>query len=235
DNTRAPYVAASYPGDGLFLVAVEDNGGIYAFSLEQGGFATLVSTLDPGLPGVMGLDYDTVRGSLWAMCDDGCRGKTAELTLNGTDTPAVAHFAPPAGLPNINNEGFATAPASLAVGGQRPVWWFADGYSSQALRVGTLPGGESSGGDGGSGDGGSDGGGSDDGGSGGGLDPSTVTPLPGASLTDGNRGGAVASPDSVNPGDRITITVGSQHVGTQVEVWMYSVPTKIGAGTLNSA
>src|SRR5690606_15056745 len=65
--------------------------------------------------------------------------------------------------------------------------------------------------------------------------PSTVTPLPGASLTDGNRGGAVASPDSVNPGDRITITVGSQHVGTQVEVWMYSVPTKIGAGTLNSA
>lgn len=149
DNTGKPYVPGSYAGDGLFLVAVEDGGGVFAFALAPEGSATLVAKLDPGLPAVMGLDYDTVLGVLWAMCDDGCAGKTAQITLNGTAAPQVAHFAPPAGLPNINNEGFATAPASLSVNGQRPVWWFADGFKSQALRVGTLPGGQpSTGGDG---------------------------------------------------------------------------------------
>ncbi|WP_223170806.1 hypothetical protein [Microbacterium sp. NIBRBAC000506063] len=100
------------------------------------------------------------------------------MTLNGTDTPDVEHFARPAGLPDINNEGFATAPVSLSVDGERPVWWFADGYTSQSLRVGTLLGG-SGGGD----DGGSDGGGSGgDGGSGG------TPPLSGDELTADNAG-----------------------------------------------
>ncbi len=238
DNTRAPYVAASYPGDGLFLVAVEDNGGVYAFSLEQGGFATLVSTLDPGLPGVMGLDYDTVRGSLWAMCDDGCSGKTAELTLNGTDQPEVAHFAPPAGLPDINNEGFATAPASLSQDGQRPVWWFADGFESESLRVGTRPAADDSGEGpgGGDGDDSGEGDGSGDGSGGGGGDSGPqVTPLPDTALIDDNRGGMTASASTVAPGDQLTLTLGARHAGADVEVWMYSEPTFLAAGTLNAA
>lgn len=232
-NTGAPYAPGDYDGDGLFFVAVEDGGGVFAFALGAGGSATLVAELNPGLPGVMGLDYDAALGVLWAMCDDGCSGKTAQVALNGTDTPEVLHFAPPAGLPNINNEGFATAPASLAVDGQRPVWWFADGFTSQSLRVGTLPGGlpADGGGDGGPGDGGSGDGGPGDGGPGVG----TVNPLPGTSLTNDNRGGATGSTAAANPGDSITITVGTQHAGTRVEVWMYSTPTLIGSGTLNAA
>ncbi|MGO2930983.1 lamin tail domain-containing protein [Microbacterium sp.] len=154
DNTQAPFDGSAYAGDGLFFVAVEDGGGVYAFALAADGTAELVSTIDPGLAGVMSLDYDSVLGVMWAVCDDGCGGKSAQITLNGTDQPRIAHFARPAGMPDINNEGFATAPASLSTNGERPVWWFADGYASEALRVGTLPGATDGGGDGdGSGDG----------------------------------------------------------------------------------
>ncbi|MGP6170870.1 lamin tail domain-containing protein [Microbacterium sp. A204] len=163
DNTKAAYDGAAYPGDGLFFVAVEDGGGVYAFALAADGSAVLVSTIDPGLAGVMSLDYDSVLGVLWAVCDDGCGGKSAQITLNGTADPAIAHFARAASMPDINNEGFATAPASLSADGQRAVWWFADGYAAEALRAGTLAGVEGGGGggsDGGAGSG--DGSGPDD-------------------------------------------------------------------------
>ncbi|MFK4759396.1 lamin tail domain-containing protein [Microbacterium sp. ZW T5_45] len=140
-NTGAPYSASGYAGhgDGLFFVAVEDNGHVYAFALGADGVPTLVSEVAPGLAGVMALDYDSVLDVLWAVCDDGCQGRSAQITLNGTATPGLAHFARPAGMPDINNEGFATAPATLAVDGERPVWWFADGFASESLRTGTLP------------------------------------------------------------------------------------------------
>lgn len=141
-NSGSAYDPADYAGhgDGLFFVAVEDNGHVYAFALGADGQATLVSEIAPGLAGVMALDYDSVLDVLWAVCDDGCQGQSAQITLNGTARPGLAHFARPAGMPDINNEGFATAPASLSVDGERPVWWFADGFASEALRVGTLPG-----------------------------------------------------------------------------------------------
>lgn len=141
-TTGAAYDPATHPGhgDGLFFVAVEDNGHVYAFAFAADGSVTLVSEIAPGLAGVMGLDYDTVRGTLWAVCDDGCQGRSAEIALNGTAQPTVSHYERPADMPDINNEGFVTAPASLSVDGQRPVWWFADGFAAEALRVGTLPG-----------------------------------------------------------------------------------------------
>nr|WP_201469100.1 lamin tail domain-containing protein [Microbacterium hydrocarbonoxydans] len=140
-NTGAAYEPTDYAGhgDGLFFVAVEDNGHVYAFALAADGGATLVSEIVPGLPGVMALDYDSVLDVLWAVCDDGCHGQSAQITLNGSDAPGISHFARPGSMPDINNEGFATGPASLAVDGQRPVWWFADGFAAEALRAGTLP------------------------------------------------------------------------------------------------
>ncbi len=170
DNTGAAYDPSDYAGhgDGLFFVAVEDNGHVYAFALGADGGATLVSEIVPGLTGVMALDYDSVRGVLWAVCDDGCQGRSAEITLNGTAQPGLAHYERPAGMPDINNEGFATAPASLSVDGQRPVWWFADGFASEALRTGTLPGV----------DGGTPGGGTPGGGTPGGGNPA----LPGTGI-----------------------------------------------------
>ncbi|MFD5213375.1 lamin tail domain-containing protein [Microbacterium sp. NPDC058345] len=142
DQTRnAAYRPADHPGhgDGLFFVAVEDGGHVFAFALGADGSATQVAEIAPGLAGVMGLDYDSVLDVLWAVCDDGCQGRSAQITLNGAAAPGIAHFARPTGMPDVNNEGFATAPASLSQDGARPVWWFADGFASEALRAGTLP------------------------------------------------------------------------------------------------
>lgn len=187
-STGGPYNPADYAahGNGLVFVAMEDNGHVYAFALHNDGSASLVSEIDPGLAGVMALDYDSVLGVLWAVCDDGCQGRSAQITLNGTDSPDVALFARPAGMPDINNEGFATAPASLAVDGQRPVWWFADGFASESLRTGTLPAGETEG-------------------PGGGTDPER--PGEGGPGTGGSPGGADDSPDA--PGGGLATTGGA--------------------------
>ena len=159
----------------------------------------------------MGLDYDTVRNTLWAVCDDGCQGRSAEITLNGTAKPGIAHYARPAGMPDINNEGFATAPASLSVDGQRPVWWFADGFASEALRVGTLPGVDSE-------------------------NPGGETPpLPGSDLVDGNRNGVTVDPAVAKRGQKVTVTVGADAAGDDVAVWMYSDPVRIQTGSLSAS
>lgn len=215
DNTKATYDPANYAGhgDGLFFVGVEDTGDVYAFALNADGSATLISTIDPGLPAVMALDYDTTLGVLWAVCDDGCAGTGAQITLNGTEQPGVAQVERPAGLPNLNNEGFATAPASLSVDGKRPVYWFADGYASEALRLGSLPGTT--------------------------TPPVTppsggVTPLPGTSLTEANRG-AITLADTVRRGETVTVGLEDRFAATAVDVWLYSTPARIATGTTNAA
>ncbi|WP_243230606.1 lamin tail domain-containing protein [Microbacterium sp. CIAB417] len=217
DTTGAAYDPAAHPGhgDGLFFTAVEDNGHVYAFALGADGSATLVSEIAPGLAGVMALDYDSVRGVLWAVCDDGCQGRSAQIALNGTAQPGIAHFARPAGMPDINNEGFATAPASLTVDGQRPVWWFADGFASEALRVGTLPG-----------EGGENPGGENPGGS---------TPPPsGTDLVEGNRNGVTVNPSTAAAGDEVTVTAGAEQAGAEIAVWMFSDPVRLATGTLDA-
>lgn len=229
DRTNAPYVPADYAGhgDGLFFVAMEDNGHVYAFALAADGSATQVAEIAPGLAGVMGLDYDSALGVLWAVCDDGCQGRSAQITLNGTAQPTIAHFARPAALADINNEGFATAPASLSIDGNRPVWWFADGFAKEALHVGTLPGGTDAEQPG-------EPGGENPGEPGGQPGPS-VEPLPGTGLVDDNRGGATVDHTVVAPGDAVTITLGAEHAGADVEVFMYSDPVFLTAGALNAA
>jgi len=167
ETTGAAYDPAAYPlhGDGLFFVAVEDGGQVFAFALNSDGTAQRIARLDPGMPAVMALDYDRELGGLWAVCDDGCHGTAAFLKLGQADggsaaagsaaapaasaeaSPAtsaqassatVTHYARPAGLPDTNNEGFATAPASLAADGKRAAWWFTDGVRPAALQTGTL-------------------------------------------------------------------------------------------------
>lgn len=140
DTTLAKaYDPADYPGhgDGLFFVAVEDGGVVHAFALSDGA-AAKVATFTPGLSGVMALDWDTTRGGLWTVCDDGCGGVSAFVELNGTATPEVTFFSRPADAPVDNAEGFATAPAALATDGVRPAWWFTDGVRPGALRAGTI-------------------------------------------------------------------------------------------------
>ena len=230
-TTDAAYDPARYPGhgDGLFFVAVEDGGGVFAFALNANGTAQLVSTIDPGLTGVMALDYDTVLDVLWAICDNGCQGTGAKITLNGTAQPAVVHVARPASMPDINNEGFATAPSAVA-GFARAAWWFADGFTSGALRAGAVStGGANPGtpvdpgtGTPGTGTPGQSGAGSE------------APPLAGEQLVASNNGD-VTAPIAAEPGGRVTINTGTQNAGAAVSVWMYSTPVKIATGTLDAA
>ncbi|MDO5534051.1 MAG: lamin tail domain-containing protein [Propionibacteriaceae bacterium] len=142
DSAKAkPYDPADYPGhgDGLFFVALENNGHVYGFALNADGTHAQVSETIPYLGGAMALDWDAEQGALWVVCDNGCEGRSALVEFNGTDAPALTHVDRPASMPNLNNEGFATSTDALCVDGQRPVWWFADGEQPGALRTGTLP------------------------------------------------------------------------------------------------
>lgn len=247
-DTKTTYDPSRYPGhgDGLFFVAVEDGGGVFAFALNSDGTSKLVATLDPGLSGVMALDYDTVLDVLWAVCDDGCDGTAAQITLNGTAEPSIAHFARPASMPNGNNEGFATAPSSVA-GFARAAWWLKDGEPSGSLRTGTVPGGAVDPGTPGGPGAGNPGMGNPGMGNPGAGNPGTGTPgtpglpqtgsgapLAGEQLVEANNGD-VTAPMSAEPGGRVSINTGAQNAGTSVTVWMYSTPVQIASGTLDSA
>ena len=139
DAKGKAYDPADYPGHipGVFITAVEDNGNLYAFSLNADGTHSLISEIEPFLGGVMALDWDPEIGGLWAMCDNGCAGLGTLIMFNGTNEPTLLNAERPASMPDLNNEGFATS-QGMCSDGMRPVWWFADGEVPAALRTGTL-------------------------------------------------------------------------------------------------
>ncbi|MGI6786589.1 MAG: lamin tail domain-containing protein [Gleimia sp.] len=142
ENTGEAYDPANYPNavaDGVFVVALEDNGHVYAFSLAKqgevapfaaGSNATLLTSYDSFIGGAMGLDYS--RNTLRIMSDDGYEGVIAEVFFDGTNSPRVVHYERPDGMDNLNNEGYAE---SDCIDGNRYAWFFADGFESGALRA----------------------------------------------------------------------------------------------------
>lgn len=140
-STGAAYDPARYPtADGVYLVGVEANGTVYAYSLAADGTFTRLASFASGFPGVMELEYEPATEQLWVGCDDGCQGRTALFEVGGagefTRTEVVER---PAGMPNLNNEGLAIAPPATCVDGAREVLWADDGSTDgHALRSGTL-------------------------------------------------------------------------------------------------
>lgn len=141
-NTQAAFDASLYPdavADGLFFVALEDNGHVYAYVLNEDGSSVQIADINPGLGGAMALDYDTYENVLWVVTDNGYGNMAAKIQLNGTDAPEVTFVNPPSGLDiSQNNEGFAIAAADYTVDSQRPVYRFQDGVTSGALSIGSL-------------------------------------------------------------------------------------------------
>jgi len=141
--TGAPYSPATYAnhGTGLFFVGVEANGAVYAYALDLTGSGfTRVATIASGFAGVMDLSFDRDQGDFWAICDDGCLGRSTVLTVNaaGAYVPGTV-FERPATMPNLNNEGFAIASATECAAGRRPVFWADDSATSgHAIRTGTV-------------------------------------------------------------------------------------------------
>jgi uncharacterized protein (TIGR03437 family) len=143
ESKNRAYNPADYPnhGTGIFFVAVESTGLVYAYALDQAGTAfTRLASITTGLAGVMDLHFDRDLNDLWAVCDDTCQGRSVVLRIDasGKFTPA-RRFERPAGMPNLNNEGFAIAPAALCVSNLKPVFWADDTETGgQAIRAGTL-------------------------------------------------------------------------------------------------
>jgi hypothetical protein len=148
EKTGAAYAPATYPdhGAGLFFVAVEEDGKIIAYALDRAADTfTRVATIASGFPKIMSLDYEAETTRLWVMCDNGCDGRSATLDVaqTGPDDGRYvvrATYARPAGMENLNNEGFAITPQAECVGGLKPVFWTDDSATPamNALRSGTL-------------------------------------------------------------------------------------------------
>jgi hypothetical protein len=147
ESTGVAYAPAGYPdhGAGLFFVGVEQDGRIVAYALNQStGAFTRVASIASGFPKIMALEYEAESTHLWAVCDDSCNGRSATLDIAQTG-PSDGRFVVsntyerPAGMANLNNEGFAIAPQAECVSALKPAFWSDDGNTDQhALRAGTL-------------------------------------------------------------------------------------------------
>lgn len=141
-NTGNTFDAANYPNavaGGVFFVALEDNGHVYAFILNEDETVVQIADIDAKLGGAMALDYDTYENVLWVAADDGYGNRMAKITLNGSSNPEIVHVLPASGVDaSANNEGFAIADAEYTVNVQRPVYRFCDGVTSGALTIGSI-------------------------------------------------------------------------------------------------
>ena len=147
ETASAAYNPTSYPnhGAGLFLVGIEQDGRIIAYALNQTTDTfTRVASIASGFPKVMALEYEPESAHLWAVCDNNCNGQHATLDIaqSGPDDGRFVvtnTFQRPAGMANLNNEGFAIAPQAECLGGVKPVFWANDANTDKhALRTGTL-------------------------------------------------------------------------------------------------
>ena len=141
-NTNAGFNAENYPdaiADGVFFVALEDNGHVYAYVLNEDGSAVQIADIDSKLGGAMALDYDTYEKVLWVAADNGFGNRAAVVTFTGEADPKIIHVMPAGGVDVTgNNEGFAIAEAGYTRDGQRPVYHFQDGVKTGALTIGSI-------------------------------------------------------------------------------------------------
>ena len=91
----------------------------------------MVQSFSSGFPAIMDLTYDAETNKLWAVCDNSCDGRTATLDV-AQSGPNAGYFlvgntyARPAGMDNLNNEGFAIAPQAECVNGLKPTFYTDD-------------------------------------------------------------------------------------------------------------
>ena len=142
ENTKAAFDASHYPNaisNGVFFVALEDNGHVYAYVLNEDESFVQIADINGKLGGAMALDYDTYEDVLWVVADNGYKNRSAKITLNGEKQPDIVHVMPASGVDiNANNEGFAIAAKEYTKNGQRPVYRFKDGEKTGSLSIGSI-------------------------------------------------------------------------------------------------
>lgn len=141
-STGAAYDPGRYPAHsgGVFFVGVEGTGMIHGYVLADSGAFTRVASFSGGMSAVMELQWEPQASRLWVVCDDTCAGQTRTMAVGsaGSFTTTAIHDRP-AGMADLNNEGFSVAGAGECAGGVKPVYWSDDGNTGgHALRRGTL-------------------------------------------------------------------------------------------------
>ena len=142
ETTGAAYDPTTYADHrgGLFLVGLEGNGQVYAYALDHtAGTFTRVADFASGFPAVMDLHFEASTQQLWVVCDDTCEGRIGLVDVTDGAFAPETYYERPAGMPNINNEGFTLAGGSECVEGVKPALWSDDSNTGGfALREGTV-------------------------------------------------------------------------------------------------
>ncbi len=142
ENTGDTFDISNYPeaiADGIFFVALEADGHVYAYILNEDESFVQIADIDSRLGGAMALDYDMYEHVLWVVADNGYGNMAANITFTGTQEVNLVHVNPPAGLDTSRNyEGFAIAEADYTIDGQRAVYRLEDGITDGALAIGSI-------------------------------------------------------------------------------------------------
>ena len=139
-STGLTYRPSNYPlhGSGLYFAALENDGKLYAYTLNSNNTFRRISVVSTGMAHVMDVQYDADAQRIWALCDNSCGVTSVLLKISGTGAFAVDKvYARPASLPNNNIEGFAISASSTCSAGVKEVVWGDDGiYGTGASSAG---------------------------------------------------------------------------------------------------
>ncbi|MGH1493216.1 MAG: SdiA-regulated domain-containing protein [Acidimicrobiales bacterium] len=145
----AGYNPANHPNHrtGVFVVGMESGPELRFYTLDHSAGSnghSLVHQVDSGLQFVMGMEYDSSTGLLWATCDntctDGKRAALLALDAGSGQFELLGTYGAPSGHNSYNNEGYAVLPTSECSGGSRPAVWSEDGGSNPLRQVSTTIG-----------------------------------------------------------------------------------------------
>ncbi|MQY15418.1 hypothetical protein SRB5_56000 [Streptomyces sp. RB5] len=142
ESTGAAYDPADYPahGGGVFFLALEKNGHIYAYVLGDDGTSHRLADIATGMPNIADTQWDADNNRLWAVADNSSAGSTVLLKLGASGAFVSDRiYDRPAGLADRNLEGFVLMPDSTCVAGQKQVIRSDDGNNEgHSLWVGTI-------------------------------------------------------------------------------------------------
>jgi hypothetical protein len=142
DQTKGHvYTPSEYAGhgNGLYFVAVEKTAHILAYALNSDGTKAQVADIATGMPAIAEVQWDPDTKALWAIADNTSSGSTEVMRLHGGAFTMDRVFNRPTGLPNYNLEGFAIAPSSTCVNGQKEVLRSDDGNNGgHSIWSGTI-------------------------------------------------------------------------------------------------
>lgn len=141
-HTGSAYDPADYPlhGTGLFFLALEKNGHLYAYALNSDASFQRIAAIDTGMPRIADTQWDPDTQRVWAVADNAVAGSSVLMKIGGAGYFVVDKvYDRPTGLPNYNLEGFAITPDSTAVDGLKQVIRADDGNNGgHSLRSGTI-------------------------------------------------------------------------------------------------